>query len=462
MRPGRYWIFFRPCRMTRTRWPKLATARLASTPRLSTDQMPHGIKVRRVSGQPEHPQPSLGLGEGAQLSAQVHIEVVPDQHDVPAGQLAVRGDQQVPVLGPGERLGLALAAAVGMQPVDQTAAVAGPVAGQPGDRDVSGAAAADPDDRGGTAPPPGPGPGRPQRLAALVFEDDPAAEGRRRAFIRGQVSFFHTSTAPSSRSIARRAPSWQVQPRRRSRYQIPGMVYCSPNFAATRSRTRASVHRWSAHPAASGPASSAASSAASCCSSSRHCAACPREASPAGPPACQACRHRRTDRSLTRSSSAITAAGTRCSNLLAASSRTCSRRLRPSAVSPPPCAYRMHPAYRRKQHASAHRHHQLKSISCRSCPHRRRAARSLHLPGCASWSAQRRRRPSRSVRNVKGAGAAAGRPCAGTGRLPDRPVPPARLALIDDVTRLSARWTSLGSDIHRTSQENSLSLCFNL
>jgi len=63
--------------------------------------------------------------------------------------------------------------------------------------------------------------------------------------------------------------------------------------------------------------------------------------------------HRRTGRSLTRSSAAITADGTRCSNLLAASSRTSSRRLRPSAVSPPPCAYRMHPAYRHKPRASA-------------------------------------------------------------------------------------------------------------
>ena len=165
---------------------------------------------------------------------------------------------------------------------------------------------------------------------------------------------------PSSRSIARRAPTWQVQPRRRSRYQIPGTVYCSLNFAATRSRTRASVHRWSVHPAASGPAPSATSSAASCSSSSRHCAACPREASPARPAACQACRHRRTDRSLTRSSAAITAAGARSSNLFTASSRTSSRRLRPSAVSPPPCAYRMHPAYRQKQRASSPGHHQLK------------------------------------------------------------------------------------------------------
>jgi len=224
MRSGRYWIFFRPCRMTWTRWPKPATARLASTPRLSTDQMPSTGFKSGAYAQPEHPQPGLSAGEGAQLDAQVHVEVVPHQHDVPAGQLAVRGDQQVPVLGPGERLGLALASAVAVQPVDQPAPVAGPVAGQPGNRYPPGAAAADPDHRGDPAPPPGRRPRRPHRLAALVFEDDPAAEGRRRPFISGQVSFFHTSTAPSSRSMARRAPIWQVQPRRRSRYQIPGTV----------------------------------------------------------------------------------------------------------------------------------------------------------------------------------------------------------------------------------------------
>ena len=169
--------------------------------------------------------------------------------------------------------------------------------------------------------------------------------------------------APSSRSIARRAPIWADQPRRRSRYQIPGTVYCTPNLRATRSRTRASVHRWSSHPAASGPASSTLSSSASCASSSWQRAACPLDASPATPPASQARRHRRTDRSLTRSSAAITAAGARCPNLSTASSRTCSRRLRPSAVNPPPCAYRIHLAYPRKPHPSAPGHHELKSCN---------------------------------------------------------------------------------------------------
>src|SRR5262245_7612597 len=198
----------------------------------------HGIEVRGVGGQPEHAQPGLGTGEGTQLGAFVDIEVVPDQHDVPAGQLTVGGDEQVAVLDPGEGLGLVLATAVGVQPVNEAGAAPGPVAGQPGHRDRPGAAAADPDDRGDPAPPPGTRPRRPHRLAAFVLEDDPPAEGRRGPFNPGQVSFFHTSTAPSSRSIARRAPIWHDQPRRRSRYQIPGTVYATPNFLATRSPTR--------------------------------------------------------------------------------------------------------------------------------------------------------------------------------------------------------------------------------
>src|ERR1035438_5061960 len=195
---GWYWIFFRPCRMTWTRWAKLATARLARTPRLSTDQIPSTGLRSGARRELEHAQPCLGSGEGAQLGAEMDVEVIPDQDDDPAGQLAVRGDQQVTVLTPGERLGLALAPPVQVQPVNQAAALAGPVAGQPGDGDVPGAAAADADDRGDPAPRPGPGPRRPQRLAGLVLEDDPAAQGRRRPFTRGQVSFFHTSMALSA------------------------------------------------------------------------------------------------------------------------------------------------------------------------------------------------------------------------------------------------------------------------
>jgi len=36
-----------------------------------------GVEVRGVGRQPEHAQPGLGAGEGAQLGALVNIEVVP-------------------------------------------------------------------------------------------------------------------------------------------------------------------------------------------------------------------------------------------------------------------------------------------------------------------------------------------------------------------------------------------------
>ena len=123
--------------MTWIRWAKLATARLARTPRSNTDQIPSTGFRSGACEELEHAQPWLGAGEGAH-GAQMDVEVIPDKHDDPAGQLAVRGDQQVPVLIPGERLGLALAAPVGVQPVDQPAG-GRPVAGQPGDRDVPGA-----------------------------------------------------------------------------------------------------------------------------------------------------------------------------------------------------------------------------------------------------------------------------------------------------------------------------------
>src|SRR5262249_34962584 len=113
----------------------------------------HRVEVRGVGGQPEHAQPGLGAGEGAQLGAPVDIEVVPDQHDVPAGQLAVGGDEQVAVLDPAERLRLVLAPAVEVQPADQPGAIAGPVTGQPGHRHRPGAASPDADHRGDAAPP---------------------------------------------------------------------------------------------------------------------------------------------------------------------------------------------------------------------------------------------------------------------------------------------------------------------
>jgi hypothetical protein len=89
------------------------------------------------------------------------------------------------------------------------------------------------------------------------------------------------------------------------------------------------------------------------------------EISPGRPAVCQARRYRRTDRSVTRSSAAISAAGTRYSNLATAASRTCSRRLRSSAVKPPLAhtAYVLRTAGIRTCQPSGHR--ELKT--CKSC-----------------------------------------------------------------------------------------------
>ena len=46
MRRGWYWIFFRPCRMTWSRWLKLAIARLASTPRSYAQA--YGVTCREI------------------------------------------------------------------------------------------------------------------------------------------------------------------------------------------------------------------------------------------------------------------------------------------------------------------------------------------------------------------------------------------------------------------------------
>ena len=135
-----------------------------------------------------------------------------------------------------------------------------------------------------------------------------------------------------------------------------------PELPATRSRTRASVHRWSSHPAASGPASSASIQRGQLLLIQPALRRLPPGRQPgqaASLPGLPPPPHRpladpqlrgdhRGRRPLLES--------------LPASSRTCSRRLRPSAVSPPPCAYRMHPAYRRKPHTSAQRTSPIKDL----------------------------------------------------------------------------------------------------
>lgn len=61
------------------------------------------------------------------------------------------------------------------------------------------------------------------RLPSLVLEDEVGPALRRDALTRGQVSFFQTTTATSSRSIARRA-GCHDQPCRFSSCQVPSTV----------------------------------------------------------------------------------------------------------------------------------------------------------------------------------------------------------------------------------------------
>ena len=163
------------------------------------------------------------LGELGQVRGQVDVEVIPDP-DQRGGQLAVGGDDQVPVIHPAESLGLALAAAVDQQLVVQVRPVSGPVARHPGDADPAAARAADPDDRAGAASRPGTALRRPQPLARLVLEADEGAQVARRPFISGHTSAFHTATASSSRSIACRTGTWADQPCRRISFEVPSTV----------------------------------------------------------------------------------------------------------------------------------------------------------------------------------------------------------------------------------------------
>lgn len=126
--------------------------------------------------------------------------------------------------------------------------------------------------------------------------------------------------------------------------ETPLMLYRTRNVPATRSATRANVHRWSSvNPATAGPASSN-------CSSWRTCSTvnfdagplAPFDANAASPPASHARRQARADL-VDTSSRAATSTGDRPNaNNAAACRRTCSRFARPAGLTPPPSAYRTH------------------------------------------------------------------------------------------------------------------------
>src|SRR5260370_14876864 len=165
IRWGRYWIFFSLRLTMRTRPSRSAAAKLAMA-RLSSYQMPSG--------------------EVGQFGGQVDVEVIPAP-DQRGGQLTVGGDDQVPVVAPGEPLGLALAPAVDAQLVEQVRPVAGPVARHAGDADPPAARAAHPHDGPGSAPRPGASLRRGPSLAGPVLQADRGAQGARRGVMSGRA-----------------------------------------------------------------------------------------------------------------------------------------------------------------------------------------------------------------------------------------------------------------------------------
>lgn len=109
-----------------------------------------GVEVGCVGRQVVDRQPVPGGGELPQAGGLVDVEVVPDEHDR-AAELLVGGDQQVPVVAPGEAFAAVASAVVPAWPVDQPGPVAGFVAGQRRDGYASAGTATDTHHRGPAA-----------------------------------------------------------------------------------------------------------------------------------------------------------------------------------------------------------------------------------------------------------------------------------------------------------------------
>lgn len=134
------------------------------------------------------------------------------------------GHDQVPVVDPGERLRLALSAVVEVQLVEQVRSFAVSEADDAGHVDAAGASAADRHHRTGADRRPGASLRRPQSLPGLVFEAEVGTQVRRGGFAADHTSAFHSATACSSRSRARRAGTCTDQPWRCSSLPTPSMV----------------------------------------------------------------------------------------------------------------------------------------------------------------------------------------------------------------------------------------------
>lgn len=133
------------------------------------------------------------------------------------------GLDQVTVVLPGEALASA-EPGVRTGPVDQPGASAGFIAGQGGAGKPSAGASPHAYDWSVAAAGPSADGRRRHREAGLVLEDEPDIERRPGPSTCGQVSFTQPATAASSRSTARRAGPWQLQPCRLSTAATPCTV----------------------------------------------------------------------------------------------------------------------------------------------------------------------------------------------------------------------------------------------
>jgi hypothetical protein len=195
-------------------------------------------------------------------------------------------------------------AVVPARPVDQPWAVARSVAGQRRDRDASAGTAAETNHRGPAALRPGLRLRRRHGESGFVLEDEPGSTRRRESSGQGHTSLPHPATASSSRSMARRpapgttsrcAPEASARPESCGQLEAPTDQRLDPG-------ERPSLFL----PAVRGQARSA-SSCVNCFWLSLGSDAGPCDRSARGPPPFHVRRHRRTDRTPTRRSLAISA-----------------------------------------------------------------------------------------------------------------------------------------------------------
>jgi len=159
-------------------------------------------------------------------------------------QLNVSAHDQVAVVAPDEGVASFVPVlAVAARSVDQPGGFARPIAAHRGDRPATPGAPPDPNDRRVPASAPGAGARGCHREPSLVLEDDERSQRRRSHSTCGHTSFFHSSTACSSRSSARRAGLCQDQPCRCSSRQTAAIEQSIWNLTAITALIRATVHR---------------------------------------------------------------------------------------------------------------------------------------------------------------------------------------------------------------------------